>query len=89
MISKLLYATLFLIVLLLSLAFGGENSQTVVLDLVFIALPAMPLFALTLGAATVGILLGLLPALVLIPYLRLKISAMQNRIDMLEVPAAE
>ena len=89
MISKLLYATLFLIVLLLSLAFGGENSQTVVLDLVFIALPAMPLFALTLGAAAVGILLGLLPALILIPFLRLKMSAMQNRIEMLEVPSTE
>ena len=89
MISKLLYAALFLIVLLLSLAFGGENSQTVSLDLVFITLPAMPLFALTLGATAVGILLGLLPALTLIPFLRLKLTAMQNRIDMLEVPPAE
>lgn len=89
MISKLVFGIIFLCVLLLSLAFGGENGQIVALDLVFITLPAMPLFALTLGAIAVGILLGLLPALVLIPMLRLRISAMQNRIEMLEATTTE
>lgn len=89
MIAKILYLTLFLVVFLASLAFKGENSESVVLDLVFFSLPQMSLFVLTLGSIATGILIGLLPGIILIPYLRLKIGAMKNRIEMLEVTETE
>lgn len=89
MISKLFYAILFLIILLASLAFADENAQVVALDLVFFTLPAMPLFVLTFGAIAIGLILGLLPALIIVPYMRLKIQAMKNRIDMLESNPAQ
>jgi len=84
MISNIIYCVLFIVVLLASLAFGGENSELVSLDLVFFALPRMPLFVLALGSIAIGIIIGLLPSLFLIPWLRLKMSAMSNRIEMLE-----
>ncbi|HBF07660.1 MAG TPA: hypothetical protein DHW71_14750 [Gammaproteobacteria bacterium] len=90
MISKVLYGALFLVVLLAAIAFGGENSQLVSLDLVFFALPQMSLFVLVLGAMAIGILIGLIPSLILVPYLKLKMNAMSNRVDMLEqAPAQE
>lgn len=89
MIAKVLYLTLFLVVFLASLAFKGENSEAVVLDLVFFSLPQMSLFVLAFGSVAIGILIGLLPGIVLIPYLRLKMSAMKNRIEMLEVTENE
>ncbi len=84
MISKLLYGVLFLIVLLAAIAFGRENSQMVALDLIFFTLPQMSLFVLVLGSMAIGVILGIIPALVVIPYLKLKMSAMQNRVDSLE-----
>ena len=90
MISKVLYGALFLVVLLAAIAFGGENSQLVSLDLVFFALPQMSLFVLVLGAMAIGILIGSIPSLILVPYLKLKMNAMSNRVDMLEqAPAQE
>jgi len=84
MIAKIFYVCFFLIVLVAVLAFGGENAELVTLDLIFVSLPQMPLFVLALGALAVGILLGLIPALVLIPWQRIKMSALKNRIQMLE-----
>lgn len=89
MISNLFYATTFVVVLLGCLAFGGENSSSVTLDLVFFSLPQMPVFVFALGALSIGMIIGLLPSLVLVPYLRLKMSAMQNRIEALEVRPGE
>ena len=89
MISKILYLTLFFVILLIALAYTGQNDQLVSLDLVFISLPQMPLFILSFGTVAVGILIGLLPCLILVPYLKAKVNAMQNRIEMLEAVDTE
>ena len=84
MISKILYILLFLLILLVSIAFSRANEQLVALDLIFITLPQMSLFVLVLGALAFGVIVGLIPAFILVPYLRLKINAMQNRVELLE-----
>lgn len=89
MISKVLYLTLFLIIFLAGLALRGDNSELVTLDLVFFSLPKMSLFVLSFGSVAVGVLLGLIPGLILIPFFRLKMSAMNNRIEMLEATETE
>jgi len=89
MLMKLFYILVFLVVIIAGLTFGGENSETVTLDLILFALPAMPLFVLVFGGMAIGMIIGLIPSILSVPFLKLKLSAQNNRIKELEKNAID
>ena len=87
--ANLFYMLCFLVVILLALAFGSQNSELVSFDLIFFTLPPMQLFVLVLGAFAVGVIVGLIPSMTSLPFMRLKLKAVTERVKELENNATQ